>query len=338
MLPGQLAFPAPHRLSRKRQSPSIPSPPPPPPPPREEADYGAAPPAKKKIRKRRQRRATPPKDTTAQTHDGEPITIFSLFLPSSLPASIVTNESSLTSYVLTATSTYLSLWTMESRMDLIDLRLRDEYADKLHFGSFLPRFLEVVMDHLAKVNVGSIEKLVLPSSLPSNIPQCIKSLSIRLPPSIRHLYIPLHPEKADVAFSSVELSAAFKCLAETDRIPNEVILVSQNPDHRKILEDLRRAHRDTKARTINFSFLSSPDKVAYGGGGGGPGCLGGPGGKAELAACEMVSPQTLLASLNVTSSVSTIAEDERTTGNEAGTGTSTSSIQPQHKQVIFWNL
>ena len=65
------------------------------------------------------------------SHDEKPLKEFSLFLPTSVPQSILHSRSAIQEFVLSTTNTYLSLWELSSKMDLLELRIPALYVNHL---------------------------------------------------------------------------------------------------------------------------------------------------------------------------------------------------------------
>ena len=127
-----------------------------------------------------------------KTFNESPLCELALFLPPRLPKSILQSQTALSEFVISTSITYLSLWEIANKVNVLNLRFPIQYVDKLSEDThFLHAFIANVFEHIH--NVKSIEELLLPKV----ILHCKTDLTQILQPivdskcSILDLYIPI---------------------------------------------------------------------------------------------------------------------------------------------------
>lgn len=226
-----------------------------------------------------------------KSHDENPLNEFSLFLPEKVPRAILQSRSAIQDFVLSTTTTYLSLWELSSKMDALELRIPPLYVDKLcDDGYFLTKFLADVVGQISYVK--SIQELILPRIVmhPHTQLEAILKPLVDSKCSISHLYIPM-----TCSLCSKDLEAFnFKSLALFlhKSSVQELTFVSKDEIVEEISKNVEDELKKTKKCTIQVDCSKND--------------LGAPGPdyiaelKETATVGERVDPHVLVSSLNAT--------------------------------------
>ena len=264
---------------------------------RDEVDSGPPPAKRAAVAKKREKAVLSVPRSAAQpkpiikSHDEKPLKEYSLFLPASVPQAILHSRSAIQEFVLSTTNTYLSLWELSNKMDLLELRIPALYVNQLcDDGHFLTEFLTGAFQQISYVK--SIKQLILPRIL---LHPLIKLEAILQPLvtskfSVSNLFIPI---TCSLRSKDLELFN-FKSLASFLRKSSiqEITFISKDEVVKEIYERIATEMKGTKKSPVKINY-SEED-------------LGEPGPDyiAELRETvmvgESVDPHLLVSSLNAT--------------------------------------
>ena len=280
---------------------------------RDEADLGPPPAKKAAVSKKREKTVLLPKPGVQpkpiiKSHDEKPLKEFSLFLPTSVPQVILRSRSAIQDFVLSTTNTYLSLWELSSKMDLLELRIPALYVthlcDDFHF---LAEFLTGTLRHIAYVK--SVKQLILPRILLHSLVQ-LEAILRPLAESkcvVSILFIPISCSLRSKDLESFNFKSLAAFLRKTSF--HEITFVSKNEIVKEITDRVTVELKGTKK--------SPPIKINYS-----DEDLGDPGPDyiAELSETatvgESVDPHILVSSLNATAAAGENAEQTVTGAKE----------------------
>lgn len=284
----------------------------------EEVDGGPPPAKRAAVSKKRDKSLVPkagvqPKPII-KTHDEKPLKEFSLFLPASVPQAILQSRSAIQEFVLSTANTYLSLWELSSKMDLLELRIPPLYVEQLcDDGHFLTEFLAGSLQRISYVK--SIKQLILPRIFmhPHIQLEGVLQPLVTSKCSVSHLFIPM-----TCSLRSKDLdSFNFKSLASFLRKSTlqELTFISQDDIVKEFSERVAAELKGTKKSTVKVSCSDEdlgepgPDYIAD---------------LRETATVgESVDPHLLVGSLNATSAG----------GGTTGQNTSRATHQKTQKSV-----
>ena len=275
----------------------------------EEEDVDAGPPPTKKaaLSKKREKDYLPKSGVQPKpiikSYDEKPLKEFSLFLPAKVPKAILHSRSALREFVLSTANTYLSLWELSSKMDLLELRIPVLFADQLcDDGHFLAEFLAGIFQQAS--HVKSVKQLFLPRITMHPLTQLEGILQplVESKCSISHLFLPIK-----CSLRSKDLEAYnFKPLALLLRKCSiqELTFISTDEIVKEISDRVATELKGTKKSAIKINY-SRDD-------------LGAPGPNyiADLEETptvgESVDPHLLISSLNATTAAESSVQ--RTSG------------------------
>ncbi len=250
----------------------------------EETDYYSPPPKRQRIQPSKSSKLSKP---VAETFDDAPIKIFSLFLPSELPASIPQCTSALQELVFLTTETYLRLWKMAPQMDCVEVRLPPLYATLSSNETFLRELVSTLFHQLD--NVRSIAELYVPKIelySTTNLSEILHS--ILEGPRVSHLYLPMKCSLDSKGIQDYDLKLFALFLHKTKL--KEITLVSTD----LIISELS----DKLAKEVN-AVRNSTLEVAYSNedlGAPGPAFISNSEGEDDLG--EIVDPCVLVRGIN----------------------------------------
>ena len=255
----------------------------------------AGPPPTKKVAIAKKRKITPsvkpgvrPKPVV-KSYDEKPLKEFSLFLPERVPGAILHSRSAIQEFVLSTTTTYLSLWELSSKMDALELRIPPLYVDQLcDDGDFLTKFFAEVFRHIPYVK--SIQELILPRIVMHphiQIEAILKPLADSKC-AISHLYVPITCSLHSKDVAAYDFKSLTVFLAKSSIC--ELTFVSSNDIVEEIVKHVEGELKKMKRSTLHVD-CSKKD-------------LGAPGPdyiadmKATTPIGEVVNPHVLVDSLN----------------------------------------
>ena len=168
-----------------------------------------------------------PQKTTVSTFNNEPLSEFSLFLPSKLPAAIPDSNMALQQFVLRTTATYLRLWDLSPHMNCIEIRLPLLYEEKFSSSEkFLKDFIYLVFSEIPQVqSIGDLYVPKVQLDAATNLDDILSGIIGRA--TISHLFLPLSSSLG----SSDDLEFDYRSFAmflEALHI-NELTIVSTDP-------------------------------------------------------------------------------------------------------------
>ena len=220
-----------------------------------------------------------------QSFDGKPLKSFSLFLPQDLPASIIIHPTAFASCTLTTAATYLSLWSFDSDMDVVDVRLPEDYSKYLQNDHhFVKAFIKVVLNALS--DVQSVKELYLPQVIIrdqfcSGLKIILKALS-KQSCTVANLFLPIAFTIECSALKFSKIAKAVKAISSVEK----VTFISDKPE---FLDALKEAVGESP---LHFSSLSSDNTSVPG-----PAYIADLG-KSVPVIDEVIHPTHLIASLN----------------------------------------
>ena len=274
-------------------------------PDNDEPDLGPPKPKQVKTAKSLQTRSTAPTKGQSKsiviTFKKKGLKKFSLFLPS-LPASIVRNKLAFGNYTTSTAATYISLWHLESSMDIVDLRLplfySNNLSDDLHFHS---QFLGSLLSCLAEVK--SIKELYIPTvdiNTFTDLGAILQPLSTTHC-SIKRLVLPLTFTIQSSALSTQDYTGIAKAIVAT--AAKEVTFVSSDNLLQQFHALLQSAL--TKSHKSNVKLSLSDQEMG----------MSGPPYPTDSAQSapvgENVDPHSLIDSLNTSGSMISPEDDGR---------------------------
>lgn len=278
---------------------------------RDDVDLGPPPAKRAAVSKKREKAVLLPKSGVQPkpiitSYDEKPLKEFSLFLPTNVPQAILHSRSAIQEFVLSTTNTYLSLWELSSKMDLLELRIPGVYVNHLCDDChFLTKFLTGALRQISYVK--SVQQLILPRILLHSLVQLEAILQPLVASKCAVLFIPI-----TCSLRSKDLeSFNFKSLAAFLRklSINEITLVSKNDIVKEITDRVIAEVKGTKKSPpikINFSEEDLGDP--------------GPNYIAELSETatvgESVDPHVLVSSLNATAAAGESVEQKITGAKE----------------------
>ena len=238
-----------------------------------------------------------------QSFDGKPLKSFSLFLPHDLPASIIIHPTAFVSYTLTTAATYLSLWSFDIDMDVVDVRSPKDYSK--HDHHFVRAFIKVVLNALS--GVQSVKELYLPQVIIrdqfcSGLKIILKALS-KQSCMVANLFLPIAFTIECSVLKFSKIAKAVKAISSVEK----VTFISDKPE---FLDSLKEAVGESP---LHFSSLLSDNTSVPG-----PAYIANLG-KSVPVIDEVIHPTHLIASLN-TGRISIIDSRRSTTSRASGDG------------------
>ena len=265
---------------------------------RDEVDIGP-PPTKKAAVSRKREKALLPKSEVQpkpviKTHDEKPLKEFSLFLPASVPRAILHSRSAIHDFVISTANTYLSLWELSTKMDLVELRIPAVFVDKLcDDNHFLIEFVSGFFQRISYVK--SIKQLILPRILLHPLIQLESVLQplVASKCAVSQLFIPITCSLRSKDLGSFNLKSLATFLRKSSL--QELTFVSKDEVVSEMSDLVAKELKGTKKATVKVSYSDEdlrepgPDYIAD---------L-----RETTTLGECVDPHLLVSSLNATTDV-----------------------------------